>query len=80
MLRVISGATYYKNDKSGRQNNIDNKEIKKFVRKGATFVFSYTGFCIGKRFGHFFEAGFESIGGLILIGIGVKILLEHLFV
>ena len=44
-----------------------------------TFVFSYTGFYIGKSFGHFFETGIEAIGGLILIAIGTKILLEHLF-
>jgi len=45
-----------------------------------TFALSYAGFYIGKRFGHFFETGIETVGGLILIGIGVKILLEHLFV
>ena len=44
-----------------------------------TFVLSYAGFYIGKSFGHFFETSIEAIGGLILIGIGVKILLEHLF-
>lgn len=44
-----------------------------------TFVFSYTGFYIGKSFGHFFETGIEALGGLILIGIGSKILFEHLF-
>ena len=43
-----------------------------------TFAFSYAGFYIGKSFGHFFETRIEAIGGLILIGIGVKILLEHL--
>ena len=44
-----------------------------------TFVFSYLGFYIGKNFGHFFETGIEAIGGFILIGIGTKILLGHLF-
>ena len=44
-----------------------------------TFVFSYSGFYIGKRFDHFFETGIEAIGGLILLAIGTKILLEHLF-
>jgi len=43
-----------------------------------TFVFSYAGFYIGKSFGHFFETGIEALGGLILLGIGFKILLEHL--
>jgi len=44
-----------------------------------TFVLSYAGFYIGKSFGHFFETGIEALGGLILLGIGTKILLEHLF-
>ena len=44
-----------------------------------TFVLSYVGFYIGKIFGHFFETGIEAIGGAILIAIGIKILLEHLF-
>jgi len=44
-----------------------------------TFVLSYAGFCIGTSFGHFFETGIEAIGGLILIAIGAKILLEHLY-
>jgi putative Mn2+ efflux pump MntP len=44
-----------------------------------TFVLSYIGVFIGGRLGHFFENKIEAFGGLILIGIGVKILLEHLF-
>ena len=44
-----------------------------------TFVLSYAGFYIGKSFGHFFEIGIEAVGGLILIAIGTKILLEHLY-
>ncbi|MHC4737530.1 MAG: manganese efflux pump MntP [Planctomycetota bacterium] len=44
-----------------------------------TFVLSYIGVFIGGRFGHFFENKIEALGGLILIGLGVKILLEHLF-
>ena len=43
-----------------------------------TFVLSYLGVFLGKRFGHFFENKIEAIGGLILIGLGVKILFEHL--
>jgi putative Mn2+ efflux pump MntP len=43
-----------------------------------TFGLSYTGVTIGKRFGHFFESRIEIIGGLILIAIGVKIVVEHL--
>jgi len=44
-----------------------------------TFVLLYAGFYIGKSFGHFFEASIEALGGLILLAIGTKILLEHLF-
>lgn len=43
-----------------------------------TFGLSYAGVYIGKRFGHFFESRIEVAGGLILIAIGVKILVEHL--
>lgn len=43
-----------------------------------TFVLSYTGVLVGKRFGHFFESKIEAVGGLVLIGLGIKILLEHL--
>jgi putative Mn2+ efflux pump MntP len=44
-----------------------------------TFLLSYIGAFIGKNFGHFFENKIEALGGFILIGIGFKILLEHLF-
>ena len=43
-----------------------------------TFLLSYLGIFIGKRFGHFFENKIEAVGGLVLLGLGVKILLEHL--
>jgi putative Mn2+ efflux pump MntP len=43
-----------------------------------TFVLSYIGVAIGKKFGHFFENRIEAFGGIILIGIGVKVLLVHL--
>jgi putative Mn2+ efflux pump MntP len=42
-----------------------------------TFMLSYLGVFIGKRFGHFFEGKIEAIGGFILICLGVKILIEH---
>jgi putative Mn2+ efflux pump MntP len=44
-----------------------------------TFVLSYLGVYIGKRFGHLFESKIEALGGVILIAIGIKILIEHLF-
>jgi len=43
-----------------------------------TFLLSLLGVFIGKRFGHLFKNRVEAIGGIILIGIGVKILIEHL--
>lgn len=43
-----------------------------------TFVLSLTGVAVGDRLGHFFERKIEAVGGLVLIGIGLKILLEHL--
>ncbi|MHC4243466.1 MAG: manganese efflux pump MntP, partial [Planctomycetota bacterium] len=43
-----------------------------------TFVLSYLGVYIGKKFGHFFENKIEAVGGLVLIGLAIKILIEHL--
>lgn len=43
-----------------------------------TFFLSLVGILIGNRLGHFFERKIEFAGGLILIGIGIKILIEHL--
>jgi putative Mn2+ efflux pump MntP len=43
-----------------------------------TFGLSCAGVFLGKRFGHLFESKAEILGGLILIAIGVKILIEHL--
>ncbi len=42
-----------------------------------TFVLSYLGIILGRRVGHLFEGKIEIAGGIILILIGVKILLEH---
>ena len=43
-----------------------------------TFVLSFLGVVIGVRIGDKFEKKAEFFGGLILVLIGVKILLEHL--
>ena len=43
-----------------------------------TFVLSFFGVLVGNRLGHFFKNKMEILGGLILIGIGTKILIEHL--
>jgi len=44
-----------------------------------TFVFSAAGVKVGNVFGNRYKAKAELAGGLILIGIGCKILIEHLF-
>lgn len=43
-----------------------------------TFVISFAGVYVGNIFGSKYEKGAEIAGGIILILIGVKILLEHL--
>lgn len=43
-----------------------------------TFLFSSVGVKIGSLFGTRFKAKAEALGGIILILLGVKILLEHL--
>lgn len=43
-----------------------------------TFCLSFIGYYLGKRIGHVFEKRMRILGGIILISIGVKILLEHL--
>ena len=43
-----------------------------------TFILSFLGVLVGNKLGHFFEKKMEFLGGLILIGIGIKILIEHL--
>ena len=44
-----------------------------------TFALSFFGVFIGKKVGKSFKEKAEIFGGIILIGIGIKILIEHLF-
>ena len=44
-----------------------------------TFAISFAGVYIGQRFGTFFAGRAEIIGGIVLIIIGVKIFIEHMF-
>jgi putative Mn2+ efflux pump MntP len=44
-----------------------------------TFIMAFSGVYIGKAIGHILEKWAEIAGGVILIGIGVKILVEKLF-
>lgn len=43
-----------------------------------TFLFTYFGVFVGHRFGQKYEKKAQAAGGILLILIGVKILLEHL--
>jgi len=42
-----------------------------------TFIICFAGVYIGKKFGGLLKKKAEIVGGVILIGIGLKILLEH---
>jgi len=58
---------------------IDVRIITPIIIIGSvTFVLSHIGVFIGKNAGRFFVRKAEIVGGLVLIGIGAKILLEHL--
>jgi len=45
-----------------------------------TFVLSLAGFNFGNKLGKFFSRKVKAIGGIVLIGIGIKILAEHLLI
>ena len=44
-----------------------------------TFVLSLVGVFIGKRVGGLFQSRVQLIGGVILVGIGLRIVVEHVF-
>ncbi len=44
-----------------------------------TFVICFAGVYIGKRFGTICAGRAEIIGGLVLIGIGLKVFIDHMF-
>ncbi|MBS2212171.1 manganese efflux pump [Carboxylicivirga mesophila] len=44
-----------------------------------TFIFSFGGLTIGLKLGSIFRSKIELIGGIILVGIGFKVLIEHVF-
>ena len=49
-----------------------------FSRYVVTFLISAVGVGIGSKVGSLLGKRAELLGGLILIGIGIKIVLEHL--
>ncbi len=54
-----------------------NPFISMFLIGIITFIFSYIGVFLGTKGGSFLEDKAEKIGGVILIAIGCKILIEH---
>lgn len=44
-----------------------------------SFIFAFSGTYVGDRVGHLFGNKVEILGGIILIGLGFKILVEHMF-
>ncbi|MFP2931831.1 manganese efflux pump MntP family protein [Pyxidicoccus sp. 3LG] len=45
---------------------------------GVTFVLCLAGMSVARRFGESLEGKLDVVGGVVLIGLGIKILLEHL--
>lgn len=80
LLLVLSVATSIDALAVGLSLSLLNVEIflPAFIIGIVTFILSYLGVLIGKSIGHLFEKRIEVLGGLVLIGIGVKILIEHL--
>lgn len=52
--------------------------LPSLVIGSVTFALCFAGVWLGNRFGHVFENKLEMAGGLILIGIALKILFSHL--
>ncbi len=49
------------------------------IISSTTFVFAFTGLYFGMKIGTRINKGIEFIGGGVLIGLGTKILIEHLY-
>lgn len=45
----------------------------------ATFIFSSLGVLVGKKIGKSINKGIEVAGGMVLIALGLKILIEHIY-
>jgi putative Mn2+ efflux pump MntP len=52
--------------------------VPALVIGAVTFALCLAGVFVGRMSGHFFEKRIEVAGGLVLIGIGFKILFDHL--
>lgn len=45
-----------------------------------TFIFSMSGIFVGTRFGERYKSKAEFVGGIVLIGLGTKTLIEHMYI
>lgn len=54
-----------------------NPYVSMLIIGVVTFIFSYFGVFVGSRGGGYLEDKAEKLGGIVLIGIGLKILIEH---
>ena len=54
--------------------------ISSLIIGGVAFAFSFAGVLAGQRLGGRFQKSAGKFGGIVLIGIGVKMLVEHLTV
>jgi len=54
-----------------------NPFISMIIIGVVTFIFSFIGVYIGVNGGEYLESKAEKLGGIVLISIGLKILLEH---
>ena len=53
--------------------------ITAIIIGSVTYIASMLGILFGKKTGSYYGKKMEIIGGLILIGIGIKILIQHLY-
>ena len=63
----------------GEPNEGENFIISCVIIGVITFALSFVGFMLGKYAGKFLKKKVEIAGGVILVLLGVKILIEHLF-
>ncbi|QZT37457.1 manganese efflux pump MntP family protein [Halosquirtibacter xylanolyticus] len=56
-----------------------NIGLTMFIIALTTFMFSSAGVYLGKRLGNQMNGSIEMFGGVVLVGLGVKILITHLY-
>ena len=56
----------------------DNQTLSVSLIEVVAFMATVIGFLLGRKAGHLIGRRAEAIGGMVLIGIGIKILVEHI--